>query len=74
MDNFLFYKVEWGVGESLTEWHVITLVDQPVVTAGILAEWDTTALTPGIYKLRLTVVDTTGNYPPWSEISVRILN
>jgi tetratricopeptide (TPR) repeat protein len=74
MDNFLFYKVEWGVGESPTEWHVITLAEQPVVTAGVLTEWDTAALEPGIYKLRLTTVDTTGNYPPWSEISVRVLN
>jgi len=37
-----------------------------------LATWDTTGLTPGEYRLRLTVVDQTGNYGPHDEIGVMV--
>ena len=46
------------------------VVNEPVVE-GVLAVWDLTAVAPGAYRLRLTVVYPDGNIAPWDEIEVR---
>ncbi|MEA3408208.1 MAG: hypothetical protein U9R48_09040 [Chloroflexota bacterium] len=68
--SFQFYKVEFGVGPSPSEWAVIgELHDQPVIN-GQLAVWDTTKLPDGVYTLRLQAVKQDGN---WEEFYVRQL-
>ena len=70
--DFQFYKLEYKAVGSSGEWAVIgELVYQPVEN-GQLAIWPTMGLRPGEYRLRLTVVDTTGNYAPYDEIVIKI--
>ena len=63
IDNFKFYKLEYGVGDEPSSWHSIGEEYRSPVIEGLLCTWDTTQLPPGAYTLRLTVVDITGNYP-----------
>ena len=69
--NFQFYKVEVGVGEQPSSWSVITDVHRQPVNGGLLQTWDTSPFPAGVYWLRLTVVDKTGNFPP--PYSVRVI-
>lgn len=69
--NFQFYKLEFGTGQEPREWSFILSGNAPIV-GGTLGVWDTSPLPPGEYKLRLVVVDITGNYPPPCEILVRV--
>ena len=62
--DFQFYKVEYGVGEEPTAWHSISEVHRQPVTEGVLDVWNTDVLPEGGYRLKLTIVDITGNYPP----------
>lgn len=56
--NFGFYKYEVAPNGSDT-WATIA-AGRVVVKAGPLGRWDTTALTPGDYQLRLVVIDNQG--------------
>lgn len=56
--NFGFYKYEVAPGGSDT-WATIA-AGRAVVQNASLGRWDTTALTPGDYQLRLVVVDNQG--------------
>lgn len=56
--NFGFYKYEVAPNGSDT-WATIA-AGRAVVNEGSLGRWDTTALTPGDYQLRLVVVDNQG--------------
>lgn len=56
--NFGFYKYEVAPNGSDT-WATIA-AGRTVVNQGSLGRWDTTALTPGDYQLRLVVVDNQG--------------
>lgn len=64
-ENFQFFRLEYQPSGS-DSWVLISQTGQPV-DDGTLGVWDTSALTPGIYTLRLTVVDTGAG-----EISTRI--
>ncbi|MDA1010475.1 MAG: hypothetical protein O2888_03260, partial [Chloroflexi bacterium] len=55
-DNFVQYRLDWGIGANPTSWARINSGDRPV-TNGILGQWDTTFLASGIYSLRLIVDD-----------------
>lgn len=57
--NFGFYKYEIAPSGSDT-WATIA-AGRTVVKASSLGRWDTTALTPGDYQLRLVVIDNEGN-------------
>jgi len=70
-DDFQFYKVELGAGEQPTLWSVIGLYTTPV-TNDTLATLDAGNLPEGVYTLRLTVVDKTGNYLPPYQMAVKI--
>ncbi|MFZ5863148.1 MAG: CARDB domain-containing protein [Nitrospirota bacterium] len=64
--NFDHYEVEFGVGESPTQWSPITqaagqTIDTRAPRRGILANWDVTGLPGGTYTLRLNVYDQGGN-------------
>ncbi len=56
--NFGFYKYEVAPQGSDT-WATI-LAGRTIVNNGSLGRWDTTALTPGDYQLRLVVTDNQG--------------
>ena len=56
--NFGFYKYEVAPNGSDT-WATIA-AGRAVVKEGSLGRWDTTALTPGDYQLRLVVIDNQG--------------
>ena len=69
--NFAYYKLELGVGTDPDSWSWMDLPDysrQPVRN-GVLGTWTvrnaqgTLNVQPGIYTIRLVVVDKTGNYP-----------
>lgn len=72
IEAFQFYKVEYGVGENPQEWHSIREVHRQPVADGILEIWDVSGFPAGVYMLRLTVVDITGNFGPPHEIRVSI--
>jgi hypothetical protein len=72
IDAFQFYKVEYGMGEAPQQWNSIGEVQRTPVVDGVLAVWNTTGFPAGVFKLRLTVVDASGNFPPPYEIRVSV--
>jgi len=66
--NFSFYKVEYGIGEHPSTWHSISPTQQHAVLNGTLDVWNTAGFPSGVYILRLTVVDQSGNYPPTCNV------
>jgi len=71
IDGFQFYKIEWGAGEQPPDWHSISDIHHAPVVNGVLDEFDTHLLPNGVYWLRLTVVDQTGNFP--APCTVRVV-
>ena len=71
-EGFQFYKLEYRSVGSLEEWIAIGEVVYQPVEHGQLMIWSTQDLIPGDYRLRLTVVDITGNSVPYDEITVRV--
>lgn len=69
--NFGFYKYEVALRGSDT-WATI-LAGTEVKMDALLGQWDTTALTPGDYQLRLVITDNQGESLPPCSIPVRIL-
>lgn len=70
ISDFQYYKVEVGSGENPTSWSMFSNLHKSPIAGGLLDIWDPTAYPPGVYKLRLTVVDNTGNYPLPCEVRV----
>jgi hypothetical protein len=68
-DAFQFYKVEFGFGQGGSEFHVIDDLKYSTVEDGVLVLWYTGELS-GPVTLRLTVVNTDGNYRPPCEVPV----
>jgi hypothetical protein len=71
--DFQFYKMEVGVGEEPTAWHSISEVHRTPVPEGVLDVWNTDVLPEGAYRLKLTIVDITGNYPPHYVCEIRVV-
>jgi hypothetical protein len=71
-DAFQFYKVEFGFGQAGSEFHVIDDMKYTTVENGVLVLWNTGELS-GPVTLRLTVVNTDGNYRPPCEVPVIVL-
>ncbi|MFQ6057385.1 MAG: hypothetical protein ACE5MB_00695 [Anaerolineae bacterium] len=71
--DFQFYKVEYGAGEEPTAWHSISEVHRTPVPEGVLDVWNTDVLPEGVYRLKLTIVDITGNYPPHYICEIRVI-
>ena len=63
---------EYGSGELPALWHMTGDLHYTPVSEGHLGLWDTDVLPEGVYILRFTVVDKTGNYPPPCETKVTI--
>jgi len=72
IDNFWYYKLEFGSGEWPTDWSLIKELHYQPVVNGILGDWNTGALPEGVYILRLVVVDKAGNYPEPCKVRVII--
>lgn len=70
--NFGFYKYEVAPSGSDT-WATIAAGNAPV-TEGSLGRWDTTALTPGDYQLRLVVIDNQGTSLPPCIVPVQVVS
>jgi hypothetical protein len=69
--NFAFYKYEVARLGSDT-WATIS-ADRNTVNNGLVGRWNTTALTPGDYQLRLVVTDNQGVVLPACVVPVRIV-
>jgi hypothetical protein len=69
--NFGFYKYEVAPAGS-DNWATIA-AGRSVVNDGPLGRWDTTALTPGDYQLRLVAVDNQGIILPACVVPVRVI-
>ncbi|HEY4723388.1 MAG TPA: hypothetical protein VII92_16150, partial [Anaerolineae bacterium] len=72
-DLFQFYKLEYQPINSTDDtWFMIGEAVYHKVDKGQLGTWLTSQLPAGKYRIRLTVVDPTGNYSPSDEITVRV--
>lgn len=73
IENFQYYKCEFAAGAnpSDSDWHWIGEGRNPV-GGGVLLTWNTAGLSPGVYSLRLMVIDITGNYPPPCQVQLYI--
>ncbi len=71
IENFQFYKVEIGQGDSPAAYAVLSDVRREAVNGGTLETWDTGPYPAGPYWLRLVVVDQTGNFP--QPCAVRVI-
>jgi hypothetical protein len=69
--NFGFYKYEVARQGSET-WATIS-AGRSLVVDGSLGRWDTTALTPGDYQLRLVATDNQGIALPPCVIPIRVI-
>lgn len=69
--NLGFYKYEVAPAASDT-WATIS-AGRAIVSEASLGRWDTTALTPGDYRLRLVVTDNQGNALPPCIVPVRVV-
>ncbi len=72
INQFSYYKFEFRP-EGVSSWSYLARSYRPV-TNGVLMTWHTTTVSSGRYRLRLVVVDRTGNYPEPYEIWVTIQN
>ncbi|RME42001.1 MAG: hypothetical protein D6791_18855 [Chloroflexi bacterium] len=72
--DFNFYKIEYHrEGEPAEAWHSISDIHKNQVVNGLLDTWDVSGFPPGNYRLKLTVVDITGNYPPQNRCEVPVV-
>lgn len=71
-ENFSYYKLEYGPGPNPadSQWSFFAEGNQSVNNGrlGVL----TGALPPGIYSIRVVVVDTSGNFPPACKTTIVI--
>ena len=71
VENFQYYKLEFGPGTNPQQWSFVLSREQPVVNS-TLGVWDSNTVPSGIYTLRLVVVDQTGNYPEPCQVQVQV--
>jgi hypothetical protein len=69
--NFGFYKLE-AAPQGGSTWAIFS-AGSALIKNGSLGKWNTTALTPGDYQLRLVVTDNQGAALPECIVSVRVL-
>lgn len=66
-ENFDFYKLEYGAGASPDVWSYFGGGEQPV-SGGQLGVLN--PLPPGVYSIRIVVVDNSGNYAPPCQTTI----
>lgn len=57
IDRFNFYKIEWADAGEPESWIATSTIISAPVRHAVLDRWDTSGLAPGVYRLKLTVVD-----------------
>ncbi len=70
--DFQYYKIEVGPGANPKdhEWAVVGQLRYSPVVNGVLESFNSTAYAPGVYTLRLMVVNQTGNYPEPCRVTI----
>ncbi len=71
-EGFQYYKVEFAPGAGAEGGFVYLGGGNSPVENGILATVDTAALGPGVWTLRLVVVDQTGNFPAPCAVTITV--
>ena len=72
IDQFQFYKLEYGLGEEPRQWNSIGEINRSPVVDDVLGSWNLSGFPAGPAWLRLTVVDASGNFPPPCDVRVMI--
>jgi hypothetical protein len=67
--DFDYYKLEMGPGDAPRNWSFL-FSRQSAVVNGPLGAWNSDTVPPGMYTIRLIVVDRTGNYPEPCRVTV----
>jgi hypothetical protein len=62
-ERFKYYKLEYGAGTEPAVWSYFAGGEKSVAS-GLLGTLNAGALAPGVYSLRIVVVDASGNFPP----------
>ncbi len=70
--NFDYYKVEVGTGTNPGQWTVVGDLHRAPVSGGVLETFNAAAYPPGVYTIRLVVVDKTGNFPEPCQVTVTV--
>jgi hypothetical protein len=72
--GFQYYKVEVAPGANPGDdaWTVVGVLHDTPVDAGVLETFNSDAYPPGVYTLRLVVVNLTGNFPEPCRVTVTI--
>lgn len=72
--DFQYYKIEVGPGPnpSDNQWGVVGQLHYTPVDTGVLETFNSDLYPPGVYTLRLVVVDRTGNYPEPCRVTVTV--
>ncbi|MCB9148827.1 MAG: hypothetical protein H6641_08710 [Caldilineaceae bacterium] len=73
-EQFQFYKVEYASGAGAQEGFVYLFSGNSPVNGGLLGSFNTSSLNNGVWTLKLTVVDVTGNFPEPCYVTVTIQN
>jgi hypothetical protein len=73
-EDLQYYKIEIGPGSNPRdhEWAVVGQLHYTPAEGGLLETLHTGAYPPGVYTIRLVVVDRTGNYPEPCRVTVSI--
>jgi len=74
IEDFQYYKIEIGPCNNPRdhEWTVVGQLHYTPASGGLLETLNTGAYPPGVYTIRLVVVDRTGNYPEPCGVTVSI--
>lgn len=72
IDQFQFYKLEYGLGEEPRQWNSIGEISRSPVVDDVLGTWNLAGFPAGPAWLRLTVVDASGNFPSPCDLRVVI--
>ena len=74
VEPFQFYKIEYGIGSSPSQWALIGSLRETAVINGQLEVWDTNTVPDGVYTLRLQAVKIDGNYEEFQVRGVVVAN
>jgi len=72
--DFQYYKIEVAAGAEPVDqvWSVVGELHYTPLDSGVLETFNSDAYPPGIYTLRLVVVNKTGNYPEPCRVTVAV--
>ncbi len=73
-ENFQFYKLEFAPGPEAQEGFAYFDGGSIPVENGLLGTFNSPAVPNGVYTIRLTVVDLSGNFPPPCQVTVTVQN